>query len=325
MSYMGRIEGSLTVGDGGPRKVLVYDIEEKPPLESTLALRILEALREKPRYPRALARILGLEEQTVYYHIRRLEGLGLVERAGSRSVRGATATLYSTSYDGYAQLFAREAGAVEPRGAGPGEALAMFFREFIAGGVIDAQIVVGSPEPHGPYRAAARDGHYAVQLALTLGSLARPPDSFIVKLDVDVRAEGTYGDNTLVIGGPGTNLLAAELNPSLPVRFDERNYWMGLLDDEGRVFNDPSDAVVAKMVNPFSPGHYIVLAAGVRHVGTKAAVLALSVFHESVLRRYRGLVPFAVVVRGYDQDGDGKVDSVEPLRYYEGFPGREKS
>ena len=314
-----RIEGSLTVGGDGPRRVLVYDAGEKPPLESVVALRILEALREKPRYPRALARILGLEEQTVYYHIRRLERLGLVERAGSRNIRGATATLYSTSYDGYAQVFARGAGAAEARGEGPGEALAYFFREFIVDGVIDAQIVVGSPEPHGPYRAAARDGHYAVQLALALGSIARPPGSFIVKLDVDVRAEGTYDANTLVIGGPGTNLLTAELNPSLPVRFNEGNYWMGLLDDEGRTFNNPSDAVVAKIENPHSRGRYVVLAAGVRHVGTKAAVLALSVFHEGVLRRYRGSVPFAVVVRGYDQDGDGKVDSVEPLRYYEGL------
>ncbi len=295
----------------------VFGPEGEPPQLGGPALRILGALRERPMYPRELARELGIDEQSVYYHVRRLEALGLIRPVGSVRVRGAQARVYSTPYDGYSQLLpGASLAAREPRRRPP-EKLLSFFYEFVRDGVLDATFVVGSPEPHGPFRAAARDGHYAVQLALALGSIASPPPAFAVKLDVDVRAERSYDSNMIIVGGPGTNLLASELNPHLPVRFHEENYWRGLVDDEGRTFDQPTDALIAKVPSPFSPGRYVVLVAGVRHVGTKSAVLALSTDHERILGAYRG-IPFAVVVRGYDADGDGKVDEVEPLRYYGG-------
>jgi DNA-binding transcriptional ArsR family regulator len=307
-------DGVLDLG-GELRRVAVFDPEPEPPAIGGLALRILRELRARPMYPRELARDLGVGEQAVYYHIRRLERLGLIRGVGTVRVRGASARVYGASYDGYAQLFSSAPSrAAQPRQV-PHRLLA-FFDEFVRGGVLRASFVVGSPEPHGPFRAAARDGHYAVQLALVLGSLASPPASFAVKLDVDVRAERSYDENMIVVGGPGTNLIASELNPHLPVRFDERNYWRGLSDGEGREFDQPTDALIAKIPSPFSPGKFAVLVAGVRHVGTKAAVLALSTDHERLLSGYSGERTFAVVVRGYDLDGDGKVDSVEPLRYY---------
>jgi DNA-binding transcriptional ArsR family regulator len=307
--------GVLEVG-GDVRNVAVFGPDEGPPVVSDLALRILRALRNGPGYPREIARELGVGEQAVYYHVRRLERLGLIRRIGSTRVRGASASVYGASCDGYAQLFSGVPASSPPRpGAAPGKLLP-FFGEFIRNGVLDATFVVGSPEPHGPSRTAARDGHYAVQLALALGALASPPQSFAVKLDVDVRAERSYDVNMIVVGGPGTNMVASELNAHLPVRFNEGNYWLGLVDGEGRTFDQPTDALIAKVASPFSPGRFAVLVAGVRHVGTKSAVLALSTDHERVLGAYGGGVPFAVVVRGYDLDGDGKVDEVEPLRYY---------
>ena len=40
-------------------------------------------------------------------------------------------------------------------------------------------IVVGAPDPHGPYKSSARDGHYAIHLSFYLGTLAEslPLDS----------------------------------------------------------------------------------------------------------------------------------------------------
>ncbi len=309
-------EGVLEV-DGTLMRVAVFGPDGSQPALGGRALRILGALRERPMYPREVAKALDLEEQVVYYHIRRLESLGLVRRAGSIRVRGATANVYSASYDGYAHVLLSAPRRARGRLPQAPQRLLSFFHEFVRDGELDAVFVVGSPEPHGPFGAAARDGHYAVQLALALGSLASPPPSFAVKLDVDVRAERSYDANMIVVGGPGTNLVASELNAHLPVRFNEENYWRGLVDDEGRTFNQPTDAVIAKIPSPFSPGRYVVLVAGVRHVGTKSAVLALSVDHERILSAYSGS-PFAVVVRGYDVDGDGKVDHVEPLRYYLG-------
>ncbi len=307
-------DGVLDV-DGDLRRVAVFGPVDGPPAVGAQALRILSMLRERPMYPREIARELGVEEQVVYYYVRRLESLGLVRRVGSVHVRGAVAHVYGASYDGYAQLFSESAPRERGHSMQVPHRLLSFFYEFVRGGVLDAVFVVGSPEPHGPFRAAARDGHYAVQLALALGSVASPPASFAVKLDVDVRAERSYDSNMIVVGGPGTNMVASELNGHLPVRFNEENYWRGLVDDEGRTFDQPTDALIAKLPSPFSPGKYVVLVAGVRHVGTKSAVLALSTDHERVLGNYAG-IPFTVVVRGYDVDGDGKVDHVEPLRYY---------
>jgi hypothetical protein len=53
--------------------------------------------------------------------------------------------------------------------------------------------------------------------------------------------------------------------------------------------------------------------AGNKAVGTKACVLALTNFWKKTLERYRGEDSFAVVIQGFDLDGDGKVDSIEVL------------
>ena len=49
--------------------------------------------------------------------------------------------------------------------------LQKFFKEFIDNGIFDGKIVVGSPQPHGPFKTSARDGHYAAHLALFLGAI----------------------------------------------------------------------------------------------------------------------------------------------------------
>lgn len=310
-----RAEGILEVPGDELKKVVVYDVDSSLVNESPLDIAILRLLRESPKYPRMLSRLLNVDEQKVYYHIRKLKRMGLIEEAGKSVVRGATAITYRARYDGYARLFTRmQSGRT-------GLSLDMwvlerFFREFIKNRVLDAVIVVGSPEPHGPYRASARDGHYSAQLALLLGRIALPPGDFIIKLDVDVRAEGAYDRNMIVIGGPGTNLVTAEINKALPVRFSEENYWLGLTDGEGRIYNNPSDAIIAKLNNPYDKEKRVVVLAGVRHIGTKTAVLALTRFSTRVLKDYDGEERFAVVVRGFDEDGDGRVDSVELLRVY---------
>ena len=51
--------------------------------------------------------------------------------------------------------------------------------------------------------------------------------------------------------------------------------------------------------------------AGNKAVGTKACVLALTNFWKKTLQKYKGEDPFAVVIQGFDLDGDGKVDSIE--------------
>ncbi len=177
--------------------------------------------------------------------------------------------------------------------------------------------MVGSPEPHGPFRAAARDGHYSAELGFALGGLAAISGDFIVRLDTDVKVEKAYDANLVLFGGPATNVLTAELNRLLPVRFDESNYWAGLIDDAGRRFNGETDAVVAKLPSPFKNGRHVIVLAGIRHEGTKSAVIGLTRQSEEVLGGYSGQDVFARVVKGYDQDGDGKIDRVDVLARYD--------
>jgi hypothetical protein len=265
-------------------------------------------------YAREMARALGLSEQTVYYHVRRLTAAGLLEVVGTTPLRGAVAKKLSASSDGIAVLF--RSSHTKARLATKPSLLASVFREFLTDHVFNGFLVVGSPEPHGPFRAAARDGHYSAELGFALGGLASISGDFVVRLDTDVKVEKAYDANLVLFGGPATNVLTAELNRLLPVRFDESNYWAGLTDDAGRRFNGETDAVVAKLPSPFKDGRHIVVLAGIRHEGTKSAVIGLTRQPDEVLGGYSGQDTFARVIKGYDQDGDGRVDRVDVLARY---------
>ena len=74
-----------------------------------------------------------------------------------------------------------------------------FLYPFVFAGKINCKIVVGSPDPHGPYQVRGRDGHYGIDLALFLGQYGSIPDKFSTKLDVDVKAEKADKDNLILI------------------------------------------------------------------------------------------------------------------------------
>lgn len=284
-------------------------------LSSPISMKIIKLSTERQLYAREMARALGLSEQTVYYHVRRLISAGLLQVVKSSPVRGAVAKKLSVSSDGLAILY--RSSSTWARSSTRPSSLASFFREFLADHIFNGFLVVGSPEPHGPFRAAAKDGHYSAELGFALGGISSISGDFLVRLDTDVKVEKAYDANLVLFGGPATNVLTAELNRLLPVRFDESNYWAGLIDDAGRRFNGETDAVVAKLPSPFHSGRYVVVLAGIRHEGTKSAVIALTRQSEEVLGGYSQQEVYACVVKGYDQDGDGKIDRVEVLARYD--------
>jgi DNA-binding transcriptional ArsR family regulator len=283
------------------------------PAATGLGVRILRLLARKPLYPTAIARELGVYHQTVYYHMRKLERAGLVKRTGKTVVRGGSADLYELAVDGFAvefpvrsEPFSGTAAVTRSRRLG------RFLGEFISSGSFDGWIVVGSPEPHGPNRTQGRDGHYAIQLGFALGQFVMLPRSFPVKLDVDLANEKLESSNLIVVGGPRTNIIAAKLNSHLPVRFAEESFWGAIVDEQGSKYLSEWEALLAKVRNPWNPAHHCIVAAGLSGAGTKASIIGLTNFADQVLKDYSG-GDFAVVVRGSDLDGDGKVDSVEVL------------
>ena len=276
-------------------------------------------LSKKEMYPLEIARQLGMHEQKVYYHIRKLAKAGAITVAREEKKKGATAKYYKTVSPAFGIEFSSQCyKAIQNLCLlSIDKQLQEFFKEFISNGFFDGKIVVGSPQPHGPFKTSARDGHYAAHLALFIGQFAKMPTEFAVKLDVDVKVEKEEKNNLILVGGPGTNLLTQEINEYLPIKFimksSEQGFLLGGLSSKKtlQVYTSDSSGLIAKIVNPWDKTKRIVVLAGNKAVGTKACVLALTNFWKKTLEKYKGEDTFAVVIHGFDLDGDGKVDSIE--------------
>ncbi len=297
------------------KRVLVSDKPEGfRPASGKVGQKILSLLSSGPKYPAEMARALGAHHQTVYYHIGRLERAGLISKVRSEQIRGGEAKLYALASDGYAVEFAVRGEKMPTlKSSGRSKALGRFFKEFIEGGEFDGWIVVGSPLQHGGSGTQARDGHYAVQLGFALGQFVTLPAKFPVKLDVDLRTEKLLASNLVVVGGPRTNVVAEELNRHLPVRFSQGGFWSSIVDEGGRSYGGELDCIVEKVRNPWDQTKTCIIAAGLTGAGTKAAIIGICNFAETVFQKYRS-GDFAALLRGEDRDGDGKVDSVEVLK-----------
>jgi len=311
---------------GEPNHYEVKDIavfeqpERLKPVLNRLSWQILKMLNEGEMYPIEISKKLGIHEQKVYYHIRKLTQAGAIRIVREEEKKGATAKYFKASFPAF--------GVELPFGnrkittlSTPimDEKLKQFFTPFIQNDIFDGKIVVGSPDPHGPFKAMARDGHYAAYLSFFLGQHVRLPDDFVIKLDVDVKVEKEEKNNLILVGGPGTNLLTEEINDYLPTRFSVKSTEHGFLfgglisEKTGNVYTSDNIGLIAKIENPWNKEKRIIVAAGNKAIGTKACILALTKFWKETLKNFNRVDSFAAVIQGFDLDGDGKVDAIEVL------------
>lgn len=304
------------------KNITIYkDPQKLKMVLNNLSWKILSMLVEVEMYPMEIAKKLGVHEQKVYYHIRKLVKAGAITVVREEEKKGAIAKYYravSSAFGielpfGYRNVKTATFAYMDER-------LQRFFDPFIKGDRgFDGKIVVGSPDPHGPFKARARDGHYASYLTLFLGQFVRLPVDFIIKLDVDVKAEKEESNNLILVGGPGTNLLTQEVNDHLPIRFSmmpsEHGFLFGGLVSQKtqNVYTGDAVGVVARIANPWNKEKRIIVLAGNKAVGTKACVLAIARFWKQTLKKFNGKNDFATVIQGFDLDGDGKVDSIEVI------------
>jgi hypothetical protein len=303
------------------KKITILENEKKIHiLSNPIAWNILKLISDKPKYAAQIAKELKIYEQSAYYYIKKLISIEAIKEIGTDFVRGGTAKLYQCSSPSFGielpwgekQLMdnARENTKINISN----ELTRTFLNEFInSENFFDGLIIVGSPNPHGIFKTSARDGHYAIHLAFYLGTLCDIPPGFIVKLDEDAKAEKELEDNNLfVIGGPGTNIVSSEFNQYLPIKFNENNYWSGLLDKSGKIYHLDNIGIIAKIKNPFNKSKNIILIAGVRSIGTKSAVIAFTNFGKKMFSEYRrNETEWAAIVQGYDMNSDGKIDYVD--------------
>jgi DNA-binding transcriptional ArsR family regulator len=300
---------------------IIEDPQKLKMILNRLSWKILVMLSEKEMYPLEIAKKLGVHEQKVYYHIRKLAKAGAITVVKEEEKKGAIAKYYKTVSSAFGIELPQGYTTIERLSLiSMDEQIQKFFKEFITkDGTFEGKIVVGSPTPHGPFKTSARDGHYASHLTFFLGQFAKVPEEFAIKLDVDVKAEKEEKNNLILVGGPGTNLLTQELNEYLPIKFNmqpsEQGFLLGGLVSRktSNVYTADSVGLIAKIVNPWNATKRIIVLAGNKAVGTKACVLALANFWKKTLRDYNGEDTFAKVIQGFDLDGDGKVDSIEIL------------
>lgn len=298
------------------KKILIFnEVDKMRIISNKTAWKILELLSKKPMYPSQIAKQLKIYEQSAYYYIRKLSQIGAIYHTGTISIKGGTAKLYSTTFPSFGLEMdwgSNELILINPLELKNKNSL-NFLKSFVNDSCFAGLIVVGSPDPHGPNKSSARDGHYAIHLGFYLGNLFKIPDSFSVKLDIDAKAEKDLDrNNLLLVGGPGTNILTAEFNRYLPIRFNEKNFWSGLIDGS-KIFNSDNHGLIAKIRNPYNLEKTILVLAGVRSIGTKAAVLALTDFGDKVFEKYHDEENWATVVQGFDMNSDGKIDHVDVL------------
>jgi hypothetical protein len=252
--------------------------------------------------------------------VRRLAEAGIIKIVREEEKKGATARFYKVAYPAFGvELPFGNRKITSLNAPEMDEKLREFYSPFLSDTVFDGKIVVGSPDPHGPFKARARDGHYAAYLSLFLGRYAELPDDFTIKLDVDVKVEKEEKNNLMLVGGPGTNLLTQEINEFLPTHFSVKSTEQGFLfgglasEKTGSVYTSDNIGLIAKIANPWDKAKRIIVIAGNKAVGTKACVLALTKFWKEALRNFTATDDFAAVIQGFDLDGDGKVDAIETL------------
>jgi len=277
-------------------------------------IRILTALADEPTYPRKLAEKLGMNEQAVYYHLATLKKMGLVYVSKKEEVKGAVAKYYSASFKSVSLVFSETGISVKPpQILSLSEAVMEFLTPFIKNGELNSKIIVGSPDIHGPYRAQSRDAHYAVELAAFLGSVSGRIGIGIVKLDTEVREDDLKG-NMIIVGGPVTNMVTNRINDNLPLRFELKEQNRIFSSITGRIYYEDECGIIVKTANPFNPKSKVLVLAGKRFQGTKAAILAVTKHIDEVAKNnsFDPSIPARVVI-GYDLDGDAIIDDIEFL------------
>lgn len=276
-------------------------------LNNELSRKILTKLKA-PMYPKQLAKEIKVHEQKVYYYIRKLESAKLISIVKNENINGTIANYYKVSSDSFffkvsefeesTKIISKESDYLKP---------------FILEGHLNALIVVGSPDPHGPQKARSRDGYFGMDLALFLGTFINLIPDSRVKLDTEISEKELRENNLIVLGGPIVNKVSSEINSNLPIYFDEEK--KGVYSKiTKRVYHDEEIGYINKIKSPYNKDKEILSIAGLRNSGTKAAILSfLKHFTKISEGNNSNNKIHSRVVEGVDLDSDGVVDEVEFL------------
>jgi len=275
-------------------------------LSSGLAQQVLGIISQGERYPKEIAKQLGVHEQKVYYHIRNLEKAGVIKVSREETRQGAVAKYYKLAEPAFIIKFLdlQEASKIP-------EANESELAPFIENGKLNATIVIGSPYSHGPERSRASDGYYGIDIALFLGTFIHYVPESRVKLDTEMRISD-WKENLILLGGPAVNKVVERINQKLPIKFEKKGKWYIYSTLSKKRYNAAESGIVVEIGNPHAKGKKVLVIAGKGYSGTKAATLAfIRKFAEVQKGNKYNRKKKAKVVEGLDLNSDGIVDDVE--------------
>ncbi len=283
--------------------------EDLKVLANPLGWKIFQEMKV-PACPKDVAKKLGIHEQKVYYYINRFRASGLIEEVKTEARHGTIARFYKAKNHAFGMCI--DGGESIKINIHPPQQYKLL-EPFIAEGRFNAKIIVGSPDPHGPWKARGSDSCCAIDFALFMGTFSAHTKLPNYMLDVEIR-EKDLKDNLVLFGGPVVNMITKKINSKLPIYIDIKENFDIKSKISGRVYKDDECGFIAIIDNPWKKEKKILVLAGKRFQGTKSAVLAWIKYLEKIMEGNKfDKKIVAKVVRGYDMDGDGVIDSVDIL------------
>lgn len=278
---------------------------------SELCLKIVKELAKKPGCAMDLARKLEQHEQKIYYHLRNLDGAGIINQIRTEQRYGMTAKIYAVVSPVVATRLYNDGYPVENDAPMRNPAILKFLHPFIKDGKLNAKIIIGDPYPHGEYDKGGLDGCYVADLSLFFGNFVNELNLPCYKLDVRITEKDLKNNHLIVLGSCMGNVITSKLNGNMPVYFDDKNNAI-VSRTTGNSYKDDLAGIIIRTKNPFNKNKQVLVIAGRRTRGTESAVIAFTRYTDVLIKNSKG-TETATVIHGIDKDGDGIIDSVKFL------------
>ncbi len=288
---------------------LIEDAGTLKTLANENVLAMLKKLTKKPATIDSIAKMLNVNKKAAVAQVEKLKKANILDELEISGGKKLKEPVYKRLANSFSYEIEEVNLKLNLREKELDESTRKFYSKFFTEGKFNGYICVGSPDPHGEYKSIARDTHFGMYLSMFIGQHVELPTNFPVILDTEVIARNLFKENLIVIGGPVTNLITRDVNNYMPIKFIKEEGW-GLKDRTG-VHIREYEGVVTKIRNPFDKSKDIIVLAGIRNPGTFAAILGATRFSGITLRNYNSEETWGAVIRGYDIDGDGQIDSIE--------------
>ncbi len=293
-------------------KSLIVEPDKLSVLNSPLALEIVKELTREPGCALDIARNLQLDEQKVYYYLRKLEHSGIVKLVRTERRHGMTAKIYEAVAPVVAAKLHDDGFTLEADQAAVSPHIQKFLHLFVNNGTLDAKIIIGDPDEHGRFDTRSKEGSYFSDFAIFIGSFINKHSFPCYKIDTEIHSSD-LNENLILLGNARTNTVIDRFKDSLPITFLGENQSHFVSKKTKKVYKDPRIGVIIKMKNPFNTEKNIMIIGGIRTRGTRAAIIALTQNIEELCANQENGSDFIKIVKGLDREGRGVIDSMEIL------------